>query len=441
MSEFAGPITEFSSVSIDRFNNENLKSTVYFLSHCHSDHMVGLNEPELFERLKRYNFKIYCHKISAALLSALPHYRHLTPFVIPLEAMTEVTINVSIHGGNFDEINSYPLTVTLIPAGHCPGSVMFLLASTDISVLFTGDFRFEVGQVKRIKYLYDDLRQSAVRNFDNIYVDTTFCKLDTCFLPSRESCLSSIFQAVSDWIFCSSQNNFVHFRNKTRFGYEFLMKELATKFNTKIHVSVSQYQLYKFVPSIQTWLTLDAESTKIHFCTSSSIFEKNLKLPCQHSLRSFPRVLTIIPTAMFFTKNEIMPSRLVKAVSEKTIRCCYSTHSSTDEIIDFLSNLKFKNITPFVRPDKETSIESVKSLILNKLRSQFLDASKDAKTEICHLWQAEIRFEKKVKRGREIEAELEKQPVPEKLSCAEFSEIQTTDQNRTEVLIDLLNTI
>ena len=52
MSEFSGPISEFPRVSIDHFNGENLKSTVYFFSHCHTDHMVGLNEPELFEKLK-----------------------------------------------------------------------------------------------------------------------------------------------------------------------------------------------------------------------------------------------------------------------------------------------------------------------------------------------------------------------------------------------------
>ena len=70
MSEFPGPISEFPGISIDCFNGENLKSTVYFLSHCDTDHIEDLNEPELFERLKHYNF-IYCHKFSAALLSAL----------------------------------------------------------------------------------------------------------------------------------------------------------------------------------------------------------------------------------------------------------------------------------------------------------------------------------------------------------------------------------
>ena len=52
MSEFSGPISEFPGVSIGRFNGENIKFTGYFLSHCHTDHMVSLNEPELFKRLK-----------------------------------------------------------------------------------------------------------------------------------------------------------------------------------------------------------------------------------------------------------------------------------------------------------------------------------------------------------------------------------------------------
>ena len=49
LSEFPGPISEFPVVSIDPFKGENLKSTVYFLSHCHTDHMVGLIEPELLK--------------------------------------------------------------------------------------------------------------------------------------------------------------------------------------------------------------------------------------------------------------------------------------------------------------------------------------------------------------------------------------------------------
>lgn len=44
MSTFNGFIDEIEGISVDRFTEENLKvSKCFFLSHCHYDHMVGLN--------------------------------------------------------------------------------------------------------------------------------------------------------------------------------------------------------------------------------------------------------------------------------------------------------------------------------------------------------------------------------------------------------------
>ena len=168
------------------------------------------------------------------------------------------------------------------------------------------------------------------------------------FQPSFKQCPHGSVRFKILWsIFC----------NKTRYGYEFLRKELVLRFNTKVHV-----QLYKFLPSIQNRLTLDSESTNIHFCKPSSA-SVNLKLPCKPGITS-PEVLTIIPTAMFFTKVEIIPGRSVKAVSERTNGCCYSSHSSADEIIDFLSSLQFGSITPFVCPDKDTKLDSLNVFII-----------------------------------------------------------------------------
>ena len=214
MSEFAGPISEFLGVSIDRFNGENLKSKVYFLSHCHTDHMVGLNELELFERLKHYNLKNYCHKVLVALLSALPLYFYLTPFIIPLDSDNETTLNVSLEG---DE--THTLTVTPIPAGHCAGSVMFLLVSKEKPVLFTGDFRWQVVHTKRINHLFDNLKEAAVQNFDNIYVNTPFCKTDSNFIPCRKSCLSAIVQACP--------HGYYHFKKM----WSIFVTKLATVFS------------------------------------------------------------------------------------------------------------------------------------------------------------------------------------------------------------------
>ena len=156
--------------------------------------MVGLNEPELFERLKHHKLKIYCHKVSAALLSALPLYILLTTYIIPLDSDNETTLNVSLGGDK-----THALTVTLIPAGHCPGSVRFLLVSKEKFVLFTSDFIWKVCHTKRINHLFENLQEAAVHN---VYIDTAVGKTDSNFIPCRESCHSAIFQAVSAWL-CS----------------------------------------------------------------------------------------------------------------------------------------------------------------------------------------------------------------------------------------------
>ena len=95
------------------------------------------------------------------------------------------------------------------------------------------------------------------------------------------------------------QYNMIHFCNKTRNSYDFLMIEIALKFNSKVHVSLCQYQLDIFVPSIQNWLTLDAKSTKIYLWKPSSA-SANLKLLCKPDSLS-EEVLTIFPNSMFFS--------------------------------------------------------------------------------------------------------------------------------------------
>lgn len=80
-------------------------------------------------------------------------------------------------------------------------------------------------------------------------------------------------------------------------------------------------------------------------------------------MKSGGQTLTLIPTAMFFTKNNVVPEELVKSVSELTIRCCYSTHSSLGEVIDFVSHLKFETLTACVKPNNQTTLSAVEELL------------------------------------------------------------------------------
>lgn len=63
MSTFSGKIEDFPYISLDRFDGTNLNSKVFFLSHCHTDHMVGL-----YSSLPG---TLYTSKINAKLLEHL----------------------------------------------------------------------------------------------------------------------------------------------------------------------------------------------------------------------------------------------------------------------------------------------------------------------------------------------------------------------------------
>lgn len=44
MSTFSGFLDGIEHVSVDRFTQFNFRSKVFFLSHCHMDHMIGLKD-------------------------------------------------------------------------------------------------------------------------------------------------------------------------------------------------------------------------------------------------------------------------------------------------------------------------------------------------------------------------------------------------------------
>ena len=122
MSEFCGVFLALPGVSCDRFTGANLNSDQFFLSHCHADHMVGL-DPGLVTTLSRkntvrVNHRIYCSAISKTFL--VKKFGLDERFVKVLPSNQPVVIDV------FDKSKAamFKLKVTAIPANHCPGSVM-----------------------------------------------------------------------------------------------------------------------------------------------------------------------------------------------------------------------------------------------------------------------------------------------------------------------------
>ena len=104
----------------------------HFLTHAHSDHLVGLKN----DWRSPTGAKIYCTAITEALI--LRKYPKLLdgPTSIVTLATDQPTV---VDLGGTGEL----LTVTAIDAGHCPGSVGFLFEGTCGRIYHTGDFRRE----------------------------------------------------------------------------------------------------------------------------------------------------------------------------------------------------------------------------------------------------------------------------------------------------------
>ena len=118
MSSFNGKTHEFPEVSLDRFDGDNLNSTVFFLSHCHFDHMIGLDSPLLCNRLRHLagRSKIYTHPVSIALLKSWQDakYDDILPYIEG--AAVDDPFLVDVINGNIDHAK-YTIEVTLISAG------------------------------------------------------------------------------------------------------------------------------------------------------------------------------------------------------------------------------------------------------------------------------------------------------------------------------------
>ncbi|XP_061524313.1 protein artemis isoform X3 [Phycodurus eques] len=373
MSSFAGRMKEYPHISLDRFDHENLHARAYFLSHCHKDHMRGMKSPKMKRRLQSSRrVKLYCSPVTKELLLSSRRHLFWEKFIVPLELESPTQISlVDETSGESEE-----LAVTLLPAGHCPGSVMFLFEGGCGNALYTGDFRLASGDAARMEHLHSGGRVKDIRS---VYVDSTFFDPRFYQIPSREACVSAILRLVGDWI-ARSARHVVWLNCKAAYGYEYLFTRLGAEFNTRVHVN--NLLMFRRMPEILSYVTGE-HRTQIHACRHPKVTTSRRKddvrleeadfvcaqneanprgdrLPCG---RASPdgadlRVLSIKPSTMWFGERTRKTDVVVRSGSN-AFRACFSFHSSYCEIKDFLSYLRpvqvFPNVVPIGRTLSEVT--------------------------------------------------------------------------------------
>ncbi|XP_068611332.1 protein artemis [Brachionichthys hirsutus] len=355
MSSFAGRMKEYPTISLDRFDRENLHARAYFLSHCHKDHMKGLSGPLLRTKLRfSRTVRLYCSFVTKELLLSNPKYAFWEEYIVPLELESPTQISLVDEASGEKE----DVVVTLLPAGHCPGSVMFLFEGSHGNVLYTGDFRLAAGDASRMELLHAG---SRVKDIQSIYLDSTFYDPQFYQIPSREVCLNGISKLIGDWI--SQSSHHVAWLNcKAAFGYEYLFTNLGEELNSQIHVN--SLEMFKKMPEILSYVTTDRR-TQIHACRhpKAEEFFHGSRLPCGCTAPDGTplRIISIKPSTMWFGDRTKKPNVVVQT-GASSFRACFSFHSSYSELKDFLSYLQPVNIYPSVVPIGQTLSEVTQML-------------------------------------------------------------------------------
>ncbi|XP_059476890.1 protein artemis-like [Neocloeon triangulifer] len=342
MSQFSGFIDEIEWISVDSFLPENTqKCTAYFLSHCHADHMRGLNDlPFSTHIASKADHFVYCSEVSAQIVRNMMRDNEsllgkLKPLSLGPNWVQVPIINSDYH------LN---LVVTLIPAGHCLGSCMFLFETEKTTVLYTGDFRFCVNDYPKITLLHDS--SGGVKELDTVYLDTTFWTQANHHFPSRHESLALITTEIDKFRKRTANHGHIHIDKPARIGSEFFIMELSQRYKRKIHVSDDSLRIYEGIHEVSSCITKNTKETFLHMCQSYRPGRAKRRLPC---VEDYLQVLHIRPTAQWYSVGgEFFPVR--EDCDRNIIQISNSMHASRAELVEFVKYFKPRRAVACVVP-------------------------------------------------------------------------------------------
>ncbi|XP_015587953.1 protein artemis isoform X2 [Cephus cinctus] len=336
MSTFLGFIEEIPGISVDRFNNKNKESSVFFLSHCHSDHTRGLCY-SFWNMLQDRGLFLYCSPISKTILESQFLDVKGINVIQSLQICDPVIVSYK------DSNNAEFVKVTSIPSGHCPGSVMFLFEKNDQVILYTGDFRICPNDFRNLKPLHD--LQYVPKKLHKIYLDTTFLNLDFKYFPNRKECAFQICSVLQDWLDENSRNVVV-LECSANYGAEFIFEKIAEKLGKKIHVKDFLYEIYLKMDKFSRYVTNETMTTPIHACMNKSDRNVLKCRPCSDV--KIENIMTVVPSAMIWKGKDLSRIWQWDQTRDNTLNVCYSTHASYEELVAFLKYFKPDEVYPCV---------------------------------------------------------------------------------------------
>eukprot|EP00945_MAST-04E_sp_MAST-4E-sp1_P002244 g2244.t1 len=351
-------------IVIDGFQyaSESL-SNVYFLSHFHSDHYIGLK--------KSFSAgTIYCTEVTAKLV--LQRFKLNPRYVRGLKMDRPVKLECGV-------------VVTLMNANHCPGSCIMLFQVKNKFHLHVGDFRFLPTMPLHPAFANNPI-------IDRLYLDTTYCDPKYDFPPQVQAVKSTISALERHG---ASALRGGRKRGKTLFlfgsysiGKEKIFMACARHFGVKVHVTSAKMRMincFMWEKKDMDCLTRNIESTDFHVVSMGQINFKRLGIYLSSLRRKYDNVVAIRPTGWAFGGrgyggrsrakkdaggldsngiSSITSNRIGNGGTNATIYgIAYSEHSSFSELQHSIRAFKPFHVIPTVNAYTQSAVRQMLLLL------------------------------------------------------------------------------
>ncbi|XP_037008309.2 5' exonuclease Apollo [Artibeus jamaicensis] len=297
-----GVLIPHTPIAVDFWSLRRAGSArLFFLSHMHSDHTVGLSST--------WARPLYCSPITAFLL-----HRHLQ---VSKQWIRALEVGES-HVLPLDEIGRETMTVTLMDANHCPGSVMFLFEGYFGTILYTGDFRYTPSMLK-------EPALSVGKQIHTLYLDNTNCNPELA-LPSQQEATRQIVELIRKH---PQHNVKIGLYN---LGKESLLEQLALEFQTWVVLSPRRLELVRLL-GLADVFTAEEKAGRIHAVDHGEV--------CRSAMLRWNQThptIGVLPT-----------SRQIHRTHPDIHIIPYSDHSSYSELHAFVAALRPCQVVPIVR--------------------------------------------------------------------------------------------
>ncbi|XP_041346696.1 5' exonuclease Apollo-like [Gigantopelta aegis] len=307
-----GCIIPGTPIAVDFWHVKELNAAdfVFFLTHLHGDHIIGLTST--------WQHPIYCSELTAKFLTTQCGVER--SLLRPLEVGCTHLVPVP---SNDDEDASY-IAVSVIDANHCPGSVMFLFEGSFGKILHTGDFRY------KSELIENSVLHNHRDSIDVIYLDNTFCS-SRCIFPAQHEARKEILDIIQQHRDC---NVVLGMR---KLGKEILLAWLGLTLKEWISVPGQMYSRIQTLGLPNVFRICD-KSVRIRVEPFHLVSKKMLG-----RWNEVKRTIAILPTAIY-TGIGGTPY----ANQNDVFVVPYSDHSSYSELLEFVSKLRPCAVVPIV---------------------------------------------------------------------------------------------